>query len=235
MPLRRGTSAVLLLIAGVLAASMSGAGATVGGGNAVPDRESVAGAAVDGEAASIPATTPRALTEEQSFQISVRERFGLETAPDYVRTLEGLQDSWMGIPLSASELEEMERRNYLLLESLDLVKELLKARSRSTFAGAWVDHRAGGVAVVATTERDSVPLAEVRALLPADAVLRVDLVTNTEAELVAQLAELEADRRALALLGIDVVGTPLLLTQNTVAVWLAVGSPPSDVDRVLER
>lgn len=168
--------------------------------------------------------------------MSERKRFGLEHSPDYIRSLEGqkLPPSFFSIPLTAADLAEFDRRDRVG-QSFGPIEKLLRKRSLESFGGVWLDHGAGGVAVVATTDEASVPLADVHALLPPGAVLHVKTVRNSEAALLELHKELDADRKRLDALGFDMVTGGVELMENKVTVGLRKGSPQSDGPRFLER
>lgn len=189
-----------------------------------------------GSPSSRSTTSQPPLTQVQLFEIAERRRLGLDSSPNYVRGLDGqkLPPSWMNIRLTAAELEEFERRTRVGL-SFGRVEKLMKKRAPTTFGGIWLDHEAGGVAVVATTDRASLPLADVRALLPADAAIRVETVQNSEASLRQMHAELIDDWTELETLKINALRIGLHVRENIVEVRLASKSPESDVDRFLQR
>lgn len=227
---RIGIGTILLLAVGLATLPLAGVVSALDSDGAAQEP---AGQAVEEEPRSAGKVAP-ALTEEQLYQVSVRERFGLDIRPDHVRALTGFPDSWMGIPLTETELQEMERRR-LLLEPVALIEKLVRTRAPQTYAGVWLDQAAGGAVVVAMTDESDLPLADVRATLPAEAELRVETVRNSEAALLQQLNDVNADWDTIDALGIDLLSTGLLTMENTVLVRLRSGAQESDRERLLSR
>lgn len=232
---RRGTTAVLcFLVGGALVFPSGQANVSAGPGDAAALALGSGQVSTPlAKSMSAPATPP--LTEEQIFQISVRERFGLDTRPDHIHSLGELPYSWMGIPLTASEEQEMERRNVVAQESFGPIERLLQTRSSATFAGVRIDNEAGGVVVVSTTNEASLPLTELRALLPTGTALRVQPVRHSEIQLRQLQSRLKGDMGDIATLGIVVVGYSYAPEENVVEVLLTAGSSQSDADLLLER
>jgi len=84
---------------------------------------------------------------------AVRNEFGLRNDARFVsQTLQirGLATSPLGVPLTAPEVAEMARRDAVgrALHNLD---SALLAEAPATYAGSWLDQKAGGVVVVAFT------------------------------------------------------------------------------------
>lgn len=221
-----GTSAVLVLPADLTAPESVDIVAAAGPAAAPATRSQ----------SSRPSPSPPPLTEDQLFQMSERKRFGLEHSPDYVRSLEGQRfpPSFFSIPLTAADLAEFDRRDRVG-QSFERIQKFLRKQSPESFGGVWLDHAAGGVAVVATTDEASVPLAELHALLPDGAVLHVKTVRNSEAALLELHNKLGADRKRLDALGFDIATGGVPIMENKVTVGLRKGSPQSDVPRLLER
>lgn len=232
MRLRRVFSGVLLLVVAttavvVVAADRSGAPG--------PDTASAA-TPLPRSPASRPSPSPPPLTEEQLFQMAERKRFGLQSSPDYIRSLDRQEfpSYFFSVPLTAAEIAEFERRHQVT-EAFGPIEKLLKKRTPATYGGIWIDQEAGGVGVVATTDPATFPLADVRALLPAGGELRVQTVQHSEAALHKLDKKLGADWDELADLDINVLSTAVLTMENAFEVRLRFGSPEADVVRLLER
>ncbi len=182
-------------------------------------------------------STPRSLGTTVRHAADVRHRFGLSTDPAVIEQSEGqegLDKSYLGIPLRDSEVAEMQRRDQVG-QRLEAVSNRLRDHQANKFAGAWLDQARGGRVIVASTNASSVSRAELLALLPLGSELEVRQVEVSETNLDAIYDRVSAETGALAAKGIEVAGIGTEVMENHVRIDLAYGASHADVRFVQQR
>lgn len=128
----------------------------------------------------------------ESF-IDTRRTLGLRYDEAYVRNLMSSRDNVgtaeTGIPLTAAELAEVERRG-AIYDAFHVSLES-RVRARSDFGGIYIDHSAGGRVVVLTTGDPEAVSSELRAVDPRAATyVDVKQVRFSDEQLRAAIREL---------------------------------------------
>jgi hypothetical protein len=126
--------------------------------------------------------------------MSLRADSGFEHDLALVRTLEhtpGLDENWLGIPLTAQEAGQMAAREGTAPVVAAVTTEL---RSRADFGGAWIVQEGnGGVAVALTTPPSDAVRAEVARLVPGRYVTRFVVAKRDLVSLENLAARISAD------------------------------------------
>lgn len=128
-------------------------------------------------AAAPAASRPCAADEgDLARYVDVRRNEGFETDMDYVRRVscpgDVPLDGSIGIPVTADERAELDRRN-TVGETFSAITEQELSAAGDRFAGIWMDDAAGGVVVVAYRGDGSDRLSDVTRLLPPDTEVRL--------------------------------------------------------------
>ena len=151
----------------------------------------VAGFAVSTQSAQADAVP---LTAAEQHAMTLRADSGFEHDLPYVRKLEhtpGLDENWLGIPLTAQEAGQMAAREGTAPVVAAVSTEL---RSRADFGGAWIVQEGnGGVAVALTAPPSDAVRAEVARLVPHRHFTRFVVVKRDLASLEDLAARISAD------------------------------------------
>lgn len=148
--------------------------------------------------------------------IRFRQDFGFRSDVAYVRELiANATTSASPMVLTASEQAEMDRRRAMQtqMEPLESAAEAMPG-----FAGHWIDQPAGRVITVAFNGSATDHLAELRALAPAGADVRVLNVPYSLAELHDLEIQIEADHATLKAHGIELAHWAVDISKNRVEV-----------------
>ncbi len=154
-----------------------------------------------------------------SDAISFRQELGLNDDPAYVAKLEAdpMASRQYGIAMTEGEVHIIDQR-VVIQSSLDPLTKLLL--SDPSYAGLWVDQKAGGEIVIETTGDEASLFDEVQTTVPGGARVRVDHVPYSLNELTAlqeQISSESADWRAAGV-QIVTVGTDIQLNRVIVDV-----------------
>ena len=122
--------------------------------------------------------------------MEIRSVFGLRNDEAFVDSVDGAESSLLGIPLTASEEAEMNRRARIQ-ESLTPL-EAYAATIPDVFGGVFIDQSVGGTVDIALTPQASSVVSEhLRAIAPGDANIRLRTVSFAKSELDIVHSELE--------------------------------------------
>lgn len=159
------------------------------------------------------------LSAAEREAVQFREDFGFSTDVALVRTAQadrvGYSSEPYGVPLSKAERAEMGRRATIQV-ALDAAVD--RANKVETYAGVYLDQRDGGRPVFLFTEPSTAPLAELRAMFPTDANVRIQGATRTERQLLDLKDRMTADLDALWKQGIQVVRIAYKPSINTLRI-----------------
>jgi hypothetical protein len=137
------------------------------------------------------------LAEKLEDELRFRRDFGLSTDLGLVRALMAdptAYDGGYGVALMPAELADLQRR-LAIEEQMNPLEE--HAQAQPSFAGLWIDQRAGGVITVAFAGDATTQRTEIEALAPSGSTVQVIDVEYTLAELEATLELVEAQRLEL--------------------------------------
>ena len=98
----------------------------------------------------------------------MRKRFGLNSSPAYVQSLQGkpgLDIGYLGVPVTAAEVAVMTARNRAGLR-IAAISAMLTTTHSDTFGGAWLEQSRLGVVVIASKQPTTVDLEAVQRFLP---------------------------------------------------------------------
>lgn len=158
-----------------------------------------------------------ALTQALEFRRELGLDADLSTVSRADSDSANFPDETWGIPLTVSESAELNRRVQIQL-SLD--EALAYGRSDPSWAGAWIDQRAGGVPVFAFTARTDDQTSEIARRLPRDTQFRTTTVSRTLAELAELKQRITLDIEELAEFGLQVTSVGFDLMENKVTIGL---------------
>jgi len=155
-------------------------------------------------------TATTANSGEVATASAQRERLGFSTEPALVESLlqsPSSDDAW-GVPLTADEAEEMDRRSRIPILIEDL-RNYVEGHPRR-FGQLWIDQAAGGQLVIeVTAAADESDRAATRSLLPDGMPMRFETVVHAmvdlaavQADLSAGLAEGQESHRGIAGIGV---------------------------------
>lgn len=156
--------------------------------------------------------------EDISDAIRFREPFGLRTDPGFLsRTSELTNHDW-GVPLTESEAAEIARRADLPRRLTD---PLSWAYTHPDFAGAYMDHDAGGLVVIQFKAADISRLTTaVVARAPAGSPIDVRSAARSRADLEAVRAQIYADADWFKASGLELISTAIAPTRNALRVGI---------------
>jgi hypothetical protein len=161
---------------------------------------------------------PAASTEIDTDAVRFREAFGLAADPVTIALAEAASDtaSEFGVVLLDAEMAEMARRDEIGSQLPPLGRSL--AQAFPSFAGIFLDQKAGGVVGVAFTEVTDNARQEVLTQLPATADVRFSTVENSLSALQRIQTAIDNSRSALAARGIEVWETSVQVRTNRVEI-----------------
>lgn len=162
------------------------------------------------------------LDEELAHAIRFRTTVGFINDPAFVRASfldpAAFPNREYGIPLTVSEAAEVYRRAQLG-EAIDAAALWAEAYA-DAYAGAWIDHRRGGVPVFMIKDRVAGAEQGIRDRLPVGLDVEFSTAAYLLRELNAVQDTIEAARDALIEEGIPLVSTSIRVPTNTVKVGL---------------
>jgi len=158
--------------------------------------------------------------------VRVRTNFHLDaslaTVQEAAVNISRYPDMSWGVPLSADEAAEMQRRIRQYEATLPLVRE---ARNDPSWAGWWLDHSDGGRPVLLFAADPSTKRAEYGHLLPRVSEVRIENAALTLAELERGRATILAADGELAGEGIVLTGVGIDMSGNQLKVEVERASP----------
>lgn len=168
-----------------------------------------------------------------------REMFGLDVTAAHIedvlanpaleRTI-----SQFGVPLTASEEQEMSQRDAASGGSADQLVSWIQANAVENFAGVWIDQKAGGLVRVGFTQDAESMLSTLKAHFDFADRLRTFTATYTLVQLQALLDRVQADRATLSDEGVDI--TTLTIREDANRVELGVANlTPAQQTTLVER
>jgi len=155
--------------------------------------------------------------------IRFREPFGLRTDVSFLTRTSALTNLDWGVPLTEAEAAEIARRADLPRR---LTQPLAWAYAHPDFAGAYIDHDAGGMVVIQFKTNDISRLATaVLARAPAESAIDVRSAARSRADLQAVRAQIYADHEWFAANGLHLISTAIMPTRNALRVGILGATP----------
>jgi hypothetical protein len=158
-------------------------------------------------------------TPSEADAIRFRSTFGFESSLAFVRSAaaDGSRYSNVdyGVPLDAAEVAELNRRA-AIQEAIDPMVE--KASTNDTFAGVYLDQKAGGAPVFMFTAGISDRAKELSEFVPAEFGFRTESAARTYRELTEVNDQIASSWERLRAEGIDIVRAGIRTDQNIVEV-----------------
>lgn len=164
-------------------------------------------------------TSSAAATRAEANAIRFRETFGFQSGLAFVRAAAEEQSRYSnmdyGVPLDTAEVAELNRRA-AIQEAIDPMVE--KVATNDTFAGVYLDQKAGGVPVFMFTADLSERTEGLSRIVPAEFGFRTRLAARTYEELTRLNDRIESTWEQLKAEGIDIVSAGIRTDLNVIEI-----------------
>ncbi|OGO58664.1 MAG: hypothetical protein A2V85_15305 [Chloroflexi bacterium RBG_16_72_14] len=149
----------------------------------------------------------------------LRRDLGFDASPETVTRASIDRDSYpdltFGVPMTQAEATEVLRRNQLVLDAVPAIERAAKDEG---WAGAWIDHVAGGVEVFQFPGDAGTRRGMVEEFLPIGAPVRFQSVALSLADLEARKSAVNAAAPGLEKQGLQITGVTLQVRNNRIIV-----------------